>query len=126
MARVFWSVEESGMRRFFRTLALVAAFVGSETAVAGAPVETTEEVNRGLAAVLKQVTPAVTYIEAKGRAGPTASASSKARPKVGRSPANGTVAASRDPDAAGSGVIIDAGAGLIVTNSHVIGRADRI
>src|SRR5215468_8120320 len=122
----FCLIEESGMNRIFRTLALAAAIAGSGTAKAGAPLESAAHVNGGLVAVLKEITPAVTYIEAKGRVEPAPSASSKARRKIGLFPANGTVAATRDEAASGSGVVIDADAGLIVTNSHVIDRADKI
>jgi serine protease Do/serine protease DegQ len=111
------------MSRFFRTLAL-AAILGSATAKAGAPPDGAAQINGGLVAVLKQITPAVTYIETTGRVG--IGGSSKTRRKVGRLATGVTAATARDESASGSGVVIDAGAGLIVTNNHVIHHAEKI
>lgn len=113
------------MNRFFRILAFAAAIAGSGTAKAGAPLASAEQINGGLAAVLKEITPAVTYIEAKVHVAQAISASSRTRRKVGLF-STATVAARPDEYASGSGVVIDADAGLIVTNNHVIHRAEKI
>ena len=72
-----------------------------------------------LAPVLKKITPAVVSIAIKARA-PDANASAQAARDA--KPA----AADQQVRAAGSGVVIDAGQGLIITNNHVIDRAEEI
>jgi serine protease DegQ len=114
------------MNRFARALAFAAATIGSATAQAGAPLESAERINEGLVAVLKQITPAVTYIEAKGRVAQATSASSKTHRKVGSSATSATAVGGRDESASGSGVVIDADGGLVITNNHVIHHADKI
>jgi S1-C subfamily serine protease len=90
------------------------------------PLDFAEQINGGLVAVLKKIMPAVTYIEAKGRVMQAATASSKTRRKAGLSATSMTAAAGRDEYSSGSGVVIDAAAGLIVTNNHVIRGAEEI
>jgi len=118
------------MNRFFRTGAVAAAVavVGTGAARAGVPIESAEQINGGprLVAVLKEILPAVIYIEARGRVRQAIRPSSQAQRKRGLLSPSATVAARRDEYVAGSGVVIDADAGLIVTNSHVINRADKI
>jgi serine protease DegQ len=114
------------MNRVAQAFAFTVAIIGSWTAEAGAPLESAEQINEGLVAVLKQITPAVTYIEAKGRVAQATSASSKTQRKVGSSATSATAAGGRDETASGSGVVIDADGGLIITNNHVIHRADKI
>lgn len=114
------------MTRFFRTLAFAAVLAGSGTIKAGAPLESAEQINGGLTAVLKEITPAVIYIEAKGHVAQAINTSSKTRRKAGLSFTNMAVAARRDEYASGSGVVIDADDGLIVTNNHVIHHAEKI
>lgn len=114
------------MNRFFRTLAFAAAIAGSGTAKAGAPLQSAAQINGGLVAVLKEITPAVTYIEAKGRVAQPISAPTKTRRKAGLVTTGATAAAGREESASGSGVVIDADAGLIVTNNHVIHHAEKI
>jgi serine protease DegQ len=114
------------MNRFFRALAFAAAIAGCGTAKAGAPLESAERINGGLVAVLKEITPAVTYIEARGRVVQAISPSSTTRRKVGLFATGVAPAAERDEYASGSGVVIDAAAGLIVTNNHVIRVAEKI
>jgi len=107
-------------------LAFAAAIAGSVPARAGAPLQSAEQIKGRLVAVLREITSAVTYIEAKVRATQAISASSKTRRNVGMSATRVTAAAARDEYAFGSGVVIDAEAGLIVTNDHVIRRAEKI
>jgi serine protease DegQ len=114
------------MNRFFRALAFAAAIAGCGTAKAGAPLESAERINGGLVAVLKEITPAVTYIEARGRVVQAISPPSTTRRKVGLFATGVAPAAERDEYASGSGVVIDAAAGLIVTNNHVIRGAEKI
>jgi serine protease DegQ len=114
------------MNRFFRALAFAAAIAGGGTAKAGAPIESAEQINGGLVAVLKEIMPAVTYIETGGRVVQPTSASSKRRRKIGQLATSVAAAADRDEYASGSGVVIDAAAGLIVTNNHVIRGAEKI
>jgi serine protease DegQ len=118
------------MNRFIRTSAFAAALavVGTGAVKAGAPLESAEQINGGprLVAVLKEIMPAVIYIEATGRAPKAIRPSSQAQRKRGLRSPNVAVAARRDEYASGSGVVIDADAGLIVTNSHVINRAEKL
>ena len=113
------------MDRIIRTIAFGAAIAvaASGAAMAGAPVEFGGRIIGAptLASVLKEILPAVIDIEASAQA---TNAPLKARRKVGSS--SKTVAARYEVDASGSGVVIDAYAGLIVTNNHVIARAERI
>jgi len=118
------------MDRIFRTIALgvAIAVAASEAAKAGAPLGFSEQSNGGptLVAVLKEITRAVVYIEATGRIAQATRMPAKARRKVGMFFADPIFAARRSELVSGSGVIIDAGAGLIVTNNHVIDRAEKI
>ena len=118
------------MNKIFPTIAfaVAVAIVESVPAKAGAPLGFAEQIGGGqtLSAVLKEITPAVAYVEARARGGQATSVSSRTRRKIGLFSGNGTVAARRDQYASGSGVVIDASAGLIVTNNHVIGRAEEI
>jgi serine protease DegQ len=79
-----------------------------------------------LAPLLKKVTPAVVSISVKvGRASEAASQQKKGGPREVR---RAETAPDREGGirAAGSGVVIDAREGLIVTNNHVIEHADEI
>jgi S1-C subfamily serine protease len=82
---------------------------------AGVPLPVVAEVASvpSLAAVVKKIAPAVVGIEAS-------------RGVAERAPRNGPRRAGEEARGAGSGVVIDADHGLIVTNSHVIDQADRI
>jgi S1-C subfamily serine protease len=95
-------------------LALGFALVGSE-AQAGVPLPVVAEVANvsSLAAVVKEIAPSIVVVEAN-RAERTA-----------RNP-GGLGHAGEQARRAGSGVVFDAGRGLIITNSHVIDQADRI
>src|SRR5215471_4643303 len=72
-----------------------------------------------LAPVLKKITPAVVSIAVKSRA---PDANTQQRRTRDAKPA----AVDQQVHAAGSGVVIDAGQGFIITNNHVIDRADEI
>src|SRR5215467_1486552 len=71
-----------------------------------------------LAPVLKKITPAVVSIATKSRA-PEASSQRKTRDAK-------PAAVEQQVRAAGSGVVIDAAQGVIITNNHVIDRAEEI
>ena len=72
---------------------------------------------RSLAPVLKKITPAVVGISIRSRAPEGNAQSRKARDAK-------PAAVDQQARAAGSGVIIDARQGLLVTNHHVIDRAE--
>jgi serine protease Do/serine protease DegQ len=77
-----------------------------------------------LAPLVRQVGPAVVNIAIRGRAAAQAPASQDARRFFGLP--DQPSARQREVRAAGSGVIIDAREGYILTNAHVIDRADDI
>jgi Do/DeqQ family serine protease len=72
-----------------------------------------------LAPVLRKITPAVVSISIKSRAGDGAAQQRKQRDAK-------PVAVDQQVRAAGSGVIIDAAQGVVITNNHVIDRAEEI
>src|SRR5215471_7779079 len=72
-----------------------------------------------LAPILKKITPAVVSIAVKSRA---PDANTQQRRTRDAKPA----AVDQQVHAAGSGVVIDAGQGFIITNNHVIDRAEEI
>jgi S1-C subfamily serine protease len=74
-----------------------------------------------LAPILKKITPAVVGVSIRSRA-----ADSGAQTRKARDARPADKPADQQARAAGSGVIIDARQGLIVTNQHVIDRADEI
>ena len=101
------------MNRLFAVIVLVAGASGLlhygaiAPAHAGVPLSTMARAGvQTLAPVLKKIAPAVISVAAKGQIGDGAK--------------------KRDIRAAGSGVVFDAGQGLIITNNHVIDRADEI
>jgi S1-C subfamily serine protease len=118
------------MNRIIRTIAFGAAIAiaASGAVAADAPVEFGGPKTRAptLVSILKEILPAVIDIEVRNRAAAAANAPSQPHRKSGPSSKVPNPAASRDIDASGSGVVIDAGAGLIVTNNHVIDRAEKI
>jgi serine protease DegQ len=104
------------VRHLGTALALGVALLGS-AARAGVPLPVVAEVASvsSLAAAVKEISPAVVGIEAsRGAPGRAARNASSSR-RVGE-----------DGRRTGSGVVFDAGRGLIITNSHVIEEADRI
>jgi len=100
-------------------LGLALATGGAATARAGAPLPVIEGLGTPtLAPLLKKVTPAVVSILVKSRA---ESAASQRRTAKGAE-----AAADRQTRRAGSGVVFDGHQGLILTNNHVIDKADEI
>jgi S1-C subfamily serine protease len=93
-------------------------FVGANASV---PLPVVQEASGipTLAPVLKKITPAVVGISVKSRA-PDGSAQQR-KPRDAK-----PAAVEQQVRAAGSGVVIDAGQGLVITNNHVIDRADEI
>jgi serine protease DegQ len=100
------------MNRLFAATVLVASasgllHCGIAPAHAGVPLSTMAQAGvQTLAPVLKKISPAVISVATKGQIGDGAK--------------------KRDIRAAGSGVVFDAGQGLIITNNHVIEFADEI
>jgi Do/DeqQ family serine protease len=92
------------MKNSLRLLVLVCGLLAGIAAPAGAtglPILGSDGQVPSLAPLVKEVTPSVVNIAASGRSG-------------------------RNAESAGSGVIVDAQAGYILTNQHVIARADKI
>jgi len=102
-------------------LGLALATGGIMAAHASVPLPVIEQASGmpTLAPVLKKITPAVVSIAVKGRA-------PEAQQRKGRDARHVEPAADHQVRAAGSGVVIDARQGLIITNHHVIDRADEI
>src|SRR5215467_8619573 len=102
-------------------LGLALAASGFVAANASVPLPVIQQASGmpSLAPVLKKITPAVVGISIRSRAPEDNAQSRKARDAK-------PAAVDQQPRAAGSGVIIDARQGLIVTNHHVIDRADEI
>jgi len=101
-------------------LGLALATAGVVAADASVPLPVLQQASGlpTLAPILKKITPAVVSIAVKGRAPDTNAQQRKAR--------DAKPAAADQVRAAGSGVVIDAGQGLIITNNHVIERAEEI
>ena len=118
------------MDRIIRAMWFVAviASAASSAAKAGAPVQFDGRNNTALtlASILKKILPAVIDIEAKGRLAQASIAAPTSRRESGLSSRALSFAQQRNIYASGSGVVIDADAGLIVTNNHVIDRAEAI
>jgi S1-C subfamily serine protease len=97
-------------------LALGLTLLGSQ-ARAGVPLPVVAEVASvsSLAAVVKEIAPAVVGIEASRSAPERAARSAGFSRRIGE-----------DARRAGSGVVFDGGRGLIITSSHVIDDADHI
>ena len=120
----------------FSTVKLLLGMVTLGLAVAGGtfdanasvPLPIVEQASgaASLAPLLKQITPAVVSISIKGRAAPSKNASSSKGQRAQRSGSLRDLAADRQMRATGSGVVIDAGEGIILTNAHVIDGADEI
>ncbi len=112
---------------FIGTVALgLTMAVGAITAVnAAVPLPIVEQVGSSatLAPVLEKVLPAVVSILVKSHA-PQGLGSAAQNRRDKRRPSD--VAAERHENRAGSGVVFDAPRGLIITNNHVIDRADKI
>jgi Do/DeqQ family serine protease len=115
------------MNRFFGAivLGLGAAAAGSCVAQASVPLPVVAEVTGTptLAPMLKKITPAVVSISIKGHTAADPNATVKNRRDAKNKP---EPAADHQIHAAGSGVVIDANQGIIITNNHVIDHADEI
>ena len=108
--------ESSPMNRKVVLVALALAAAGVTPVRASVPLPIIEQTGTPtLAPVLKKATPSVVSIAVKGRTGPELSGRRAPRP-----------ASDRQIRSAGSGVVINAQQGLIVTNNHVVERADTI
>jgi S1-C subfamily serine protease len=105
-------------------ITLGLGLVAGSVAHAGVPLPVVAETTGmpSLAAVVKRIAPSVVNIEGRGRVA--------AAPDTKRRPAGkgvGPVLGARDEiHTFGSGVVFDARRGFIITNSHVIDRADEI
>jgi serine protease Do/serine protease DegQ len=102
-------------------LGIAVAASGSVAATASVPLPVIQQASGvpSLAPMLKKITPAVVGISIRSRAAEATAQPRKARETKPAAPDQQT-------RAAGSGVIIDARQGLIVTNHHVIDRAEEI
>ncbi len=111
------------MKQIFGAAALGLALAGSQPIAANAsvPLPVVQQASGipTLAPVLKKIAPTVVSISTKGRAPDGNSQQRKARDAK-------PVAVDQQVKAAGSGVVIDAGQGLVITNNHVIDRAEEI
>jgi S1-C subfamily serine protease len=107
------------MNRMAATVAAVA-LAAMATAKASVPLPVIEETGTPtLAPILKKVTPAVVSITVKGHAAPETAPQRRSARRA--EPAN-----DQQTHTAGSGVVFDARQGLILTNNHVIDKADDI
>jgi S1-C subfamily serine protease len=111
------------MNRTYRAAALGLALAtsGFVAANASVPLPVVQQASGipTLAPVLKKITPAVVGISVKSRA-PDGNAQQR-KPRDAK-----PAAVEQQARAAGSGVIIDASQGLVITNNHVIDRAEEI
>ncbi|HMA70630.1 MAG TPA: trypsin-like peptidase domain-containing protein [Xanthobacteraceae bacterium] len=114
------------MRRLLGAVILGLAIAGGHiNANASVPLPLVEQASPSLAPLLKQITPAVVSIATK--AGPISAKSSpsgKSQPVQRASTTRELV--DRPMRASGSGVVIDAAKGIILTNAHVIEGAAEI
>jgi serine protease DegQ len=116
-----------------RTLLKIAALglsltTGGISANASVPLPMLEQASGApsLAPVLKQIRPAVVSIAIKSNANTAANSSPGKGQRAQRSTGARDLASDREMRATGSGVVIDAREGLILTNAHVIAGADEI
>jgi S1-C subfamily serine protease len=120
---VFFANEGLAMNQTFKAVALGAALAASglTAAQASVPLPVIQQASGvpTLAPVLKRITPAVVSIAIRSRT-PDGNAAQRNKARDAKP------AGDQQARAAGSGVIIDARQGLIVTNHHVIDRADEI
>jgi serine protease DegQ len=114
------------MRTLVKIIALgVALTVGGITAHASVPLPVLRQASgaSSLAPLLKAITPAVVRISIKGSVNPATNSS----PKVQRAQRpTRELGSDHQLRPAGSGVVIDAAEGIIITNAHVIAGADEI
>jgi S1-C subfamily serine protease len=105
-------------------LALAAASINARASVP-LPVLQQTTGTASLAPLLKQITPAVVRIAVKGGVRPATNSSPKHQ-RAQRPTGAHDLGADRGLRATGSGVVIDAVQGIILTNAHVIAGADEI
>ena len=106
-------------------LAVTAAGINANASV---PLPVLERTNGGasLAPLLKQITPAVVSIAIKGGTNSITNSSPSKGQRAQRAGRRIDDPADRQLRATGSGVVIDPGEGIILTNAHVIDGADEI
>jgi S1-C subfamily serine protease len=106
----------------------LAITTGGINANASVPLPILERTNGGssLAPLLKQITPAVVSIATKGGANSATNSSLSKGPRAQRASRRIDGPADRQMRAAGSGVVINPGRGIVLTNAHVIDGADEI
>ncbi|HKD30673.1 MAG TPA: trypsin-like peptidase domain-containing protein [Xanthobacteraceae bacterium] len=106
-------------------LAVTAADVSANASV---PLPMLEQASgtSSLAPLLKQITPAVVSITIKGGANGAANSSPSRGQRAQRASSTRDLPTNRQIRATGSGVVIDPGQGIILTNAHVVADADEI
>jgi serine protease DegQ len=106
-------------------LAITAEGINTNASV---PLPILERTDGGssLAPLLKQITPAVVSIAIKGGANSATNSSLSKGQRVQRASSRIEGLADRQMRSTGSGVVIDPGEGMILTNAHVIDGADKI
>jgi serine protease DegQ len=117
------------MKRLFGALMLGVAIVSaSMDADASVPLPLVAQASGvpSLAALLKQITPAVVSIGVKTQSIPARNSSSNKGQRPLRSSSPRDVPATGQMRASGSGVLINPREGFVITNSHVIDGADEI
>src|SRR5262245_43818197 len=117
------------MRLPLRIVALgVAVTAGGINANASVPLPILERTNGGasLAPLLKQIAPAVVSVAIKGGANAATNSSLGKSQRAQRAGRTIDGAADGQMRATGSGVVIDPGEGIILTNAHVIDGAQEI
>src|SRR5258708_12006688 len=117
------------MRRLLGMAALgLAVATGGVNANASVPLPIIEQTSgiSSLAPLLKQITPAVVSIAIKGGANAATNSSPGKGQKAQRAASTRDVAADPQMRPRGSGVLIDPGEGIILTNAHPIAGPDEI
>ena len=117
------------MRRLLGMAALgLAVAAGSTEADASVPLPVIQQASgvASLAPLLKQITPAVVSISVKGSTNSATNSSPSKGRRAQRAAGTRDVAAAAPMRARGSGVVIDPGEGIILTNAHVVAGADEI
>ena len=117
------------MKQLFGAVTLgLAVMSGIINASASVPLPIVEQVSgvRSLAPLLKQITPAVAGISIKGGTTSAKNSAPNKGQRAQRSAGVRDLAPDRRMRASGSGVVIDAGEGIILTNTHVIDGAEEI